>query len=220
MVPISAASPVAFASPLPKACDVVVIGAGIIGIMTAWYLARRGLKVVVCEKGRVAGEQSSRNWGWVRQQGRDPAELPIMIEANRIWQGLESEAGEDMGFRRTGVLYMANSASDMAAFEAWMVHADAHQVDTVLLSTAETSAMVPGAAMTWHGGLWTGSDGRAEPWLAVPALARAASRSGVAIAEACAVRTLDIAAGRVAGVVTEQGRIACDQVVLAGGRPS
>ena len=79
-----------FAAALPNECDVVVIGAGIIGIMSAWYLARLGLRVVVCEKGRVAGEQSSRNWGWVRQQGRDLAELPIMIEANRIWQGLEA----------------------------------------------------------------------------------------------------------------------------------
>ena len=49
--------------------------------------AQAGVRVLLCEKGRVAGEQSSRNWGWVRQQGRDWAELPIMIESNRIWLG-------------------------------------------------------------------------------------------------------------------------------------
>ncbi len=63
--PIRADSPAAFAGPLPEAADVVVIGGGVVGVMTAWFLARRGVKVVVCEKGRIAGEQSSRNWGWV-----------------------------------------------------------------------------------------------------------------------------------------------------------
>ena len=67
---ISQSTPVAFCDPLPEAVDVVVIGAGIIGMSTAYLLAERGVRVLVCEKGRVAGEQSSRNWGWVRQQGR------------------------------------------------------------------------------------------------------------------------------------------------------
>ncbi|MDF1733993.1 MAG: FAD-dependent oxidoreductase, partial [Minwuia sp.] len=62
----------------------------------AWYLAQRGLSVVVCEKGRVAGEQSSRNWGFVRQQGRDPAEIPLMMESNRIWRTLERDLNADL----------------------------------------------------------------------------------------------------------------------------
>ena len=60
----------------PAAADVVIIGGGIAGVMTAWFLAARGCRVVLCEKGRIAAEQSSRNWGWVRKQGRDPAEIP------------------------------------------------------------------------------------------------------------------------------------------------
>ena len=67
---ISDRSPIAFSDPLPDAVDVVVIGAGIAGTATAFYLAEHGVRVLLCEKGRVAGEQSSRNWGWVRQQGR------------------------------------------------------------------------------------------------------------------------------------------------------
>jgi len=59
---------------LPETADVVVIGAGIAGISAAWFLHKAGLRVTVCEKGIVAGEQSSRNWGWCRQQGRDRAE--------------------------------------------------------------------------------------------------------------------------------------------------
>lgn len=185
--------------------------------MTAWYLAKAGQKVVLCEKGRIAGEQSSRNWGWVRQQGRDPAELPIMIEANRIWQTLAKECGEDLGFRQTGVLYLANSDKDMDDYEGWLPHAKAHQLETKILSRADVTAMLPDAKAEWKGGLWTPSDGRAEPWIAVPALARALVRMGVTIIENCAVRSLDVQDGKLAGVVTEKGRIACIHAVLSGG---
>jgi len=214
--PITTQTPARFTAAPPKAADVVVIGGGIAGVMTAWYLARAGQKVVLCEKGRIAGEQSGRNWGWIRKQGRDPAELPIMIESARLWAGLEAEAGESFGYRQAGVLYIANQPKDMADYQDWMVHARAHDLDTRMLSAAELGAMLPNKA-GWIGGILTASDARAEPWVAVPVLARAAAGFGVSVHENCAVRALDIAAGRVAGVVTEQGRISADRVVLAGG---
>jgi glycine/D-amino acid oxidase-like deaminating enzyme len=217
MFPISLASPVQFSAPPPQSADTVIIGGGIIGVMTACYLAKFGQKVVICEKGRIAGEQSSRNWGWVRCQGRDPAELPIAIEANRIWQGLAKECGEDLGFRQTGVLYIANSERDMAKYEEWRQHAKTHQLDTRIISRAELAAMLPDSKASWAGGMLTSSDGRAEPWTAVPALARYAARLGAAVVENCAIRNLDLVAGKVAGVITEHGRIACDQVLVAGG---
>src|SRR2546430_10807116 len=70
-----------------READVVVVGAGIVGCATAYFLARRGMRVVVVERGRVPGEQSRKNWGFVRQQGRDPLEMPLMLEANRMWRG-------------------------------------------------------------------------------------------------------------------------------------
>ncbi|MFN3281516.1 MAG: NAD(P)/FAD-dependent oxidoreductase [Tabrizicola sp.] len=215
--PISEASPVRFSATLPARADVVVVGGGVIGVMTAWFLRERGLSVVVCEKGRIAGEQSGRNWGWVRQQGRDPAELPIMVESLSIWKRLAAEMGDRLGFRQTGVLYLAKTEREIAGFEAWTEHSRAHQLDTRLLTVAETMAMLKGAVAPWKGALWTASDARAEPWVAVPALAAVAEEKGVVICEACAVRGLDLTAGRVAGVVTEAGRISCDHVVLAAG---
>lgn len=214
--PIDRTAPPRFSSPPPPAADVVVIGGGIAGVMTAWYLAKAGQKVVLCEKGRIAGEQSGRNWGWIRKQGRDPSELPIMIEALEIWRGLEAEVGADMGFREEGVLYIANGPKDMADYEAWLAHARAHGLDTRMLSRAELEARLPNAA-GWIGGILTPSDARAEPFKAVPALAMAAASRGVSVHEDCAVRALDVAAGRVVGVITERGRIRAERVVLAGG---
>lgn len=149
--------------PLPDRADVVVVGGGILGVMTAWHLAGQGLRVVVCDKGRVAGEQSGRNWGWVRQQGRDPGELPIMVESLNLWKSLSAEMGEALGFRQAGVFHLAKTDREMAGFEAWMEHARTHQLDTRMLTGAETSAMLAEAVAGWKGGIFTPSDARAEP---------------------------------------------------------
>ena len=214
---LSQHSPITFNDKLPSEVDVAVIGAGIIGISTAWFLAQSGLRVVVCEKGRVAGEQSSRNWGWVRQQGRDEAELPIMMESNRIWQGLGERVGEDLGFRQQGVMYIANDQKEVAEFEHWVELARRHDLLSKLLSPQQIQQRIPSLRGEWCGGVITESDGRAEPFVAVPALARGCQRLGVAVIENCAVRDVSFSAGQVSGVVTEHSHIRCQAVVCAGG---
>lgn len=215
--PMSESSPVAFSDPLPEAVDVVVIGGGVIGVCTALHLARAGQRVALCEKGRIAGEQSSRNWGWIRQQGRDPDELPIMVEANTIWQELARATNVDFGLRKVGVTYLARSDAEMDIYRDWLIHARDEGVDSRLLSLREVAAMTPDLSRTYVGGLHTASDLRAEPALAVPALAEIAQREGAQLVENCAVRKLDMTGGSVSGVITEHGRIACNRVVLAGG---
>ncbi len=195
----------------------VIIGGGIIGVMTGWQLVQKGVRAVVVEKGRVAGEQTSRNWGWIRQQGRHASEIPIMAEANRLWRAMAKQTNEDIGLRQAGVTYLAKDAAEMARYETWMNSAAAHDIDTRLLSGAEVAQALPGLSRSYPGAMQTPSDLRAEPWVAISALARAAVRDGLVIVENCAVRGLDMAAGRVAGVVTEAGPIAAPSVVLAGG---
>ena len=202
---------------LPARADVCVVGGGVIGVMAALTLAERGVSVALVEKGRVAGEQSSRNWGSCRRMGRDAAEIPLSVEALRQWEGMDARLGEATGFRRAGVVYLHETPRQAAAHEAWLEHARPFQIESRLLTPAEVRALLPGAARCWHGGMHTPGDGRAEPAMAVPAMARAARRAGAAVLTGCAVRGLDLVAGRVAGVVTERGRIGCDAVVLAAG---
>lgn len=215
--PIHEAAPLTWPGPPPTEADIVVIGGGVIGVCTALYLAEAGQRVILLEKGRIAGEQSSRNWGWIRQQGRDPDELPIMVEANRLWRDLAQRTNVDIGLTQGGVTYLAKTDAEMGRYADWIHHAAMHEVDSRLLSAGEVADLIPGMSRGYAGALYTATDMRAEPWVAVPALAGVAARAGATIVENCAVRALDIQVGRIAGVVTEQGRIAASEVVLAGG---
>ena len=202
---------------IPESADIVIIGGGIVGVSTAWFLARQGVNVVLCEKGFIAGEQSGRNWGWVRQQGRDTRELPMMIESIRIFSELEEEIGEDVGFTRGGCMFTANSEKELQSFHDWLEIAKEYELDTRVLDPTELSGIVEGATPNWYGAMFTPSDGRAEPHKTAPAIARAASRAGATILTGCAVRGIESSAGTVSAVITEHGPIKTSVVLCAAG---
>ncbi len=203
---------------IPDRTTVVVIGGGIVGVCTAFFLARAGVPVVLCEKGEIAAEQSSRNWGWCRKMGRDPREMPLAIESLHLWNDMNKTIGAETGFRRAGIVYLCRTEKDLAKRMAWLEQVGRpHQVDSRMLTRDQMALVTPGLAGKWAGALTTPSDGRAEPAHAVPAIAEAARRHGAVVLTTCAVRSVETEGGRISGVVTEQGPIACEQVVLAGG---
>jgi len=204
-------------SAIPTAADVVIIGGGIVGVSAAWFLAKQGVQTVLCEKGHIAGEQSGRNWGWVRVQGRDTREIPMMQESLRIWGGLKDEIGEDVGFTRGGCFFTANSEKQLEALGVWLETAEHFGIGTRLLSADELKKHVSGSAVDWAGALYTETDGRAEPQKAAPAIARAATRSGASVLTSCAVRGIETSGGRVSAVVTEHGTIKTAVVLCAAG---
>ncbi|MEL7186241.1 MAG: FAD-binding oxidoreductase [Pseudomonadota bacterium] len=209
--------PVSPPDSIPRQADVVVIGGGIVGVSTAWFLAKQGVDVVLCEKGHIAGEQSGRNWGWVRVQGRDVREIPMVLESLRIWEGLADEIGEDVGFTRGGCFFTANTDKDMSAFAEWAELAKTFDFDTRVLDSKEILSQVPASGIPWKGALHTPTDGRAEPHKAAPAIARAAERSGATILTGCAVRGIETTGGEVSAVVTEHGSIQTSVALCAAG---
>ena len=209
--------PVASDTSLPSQVDVVVIGGGIAGVSATWALAQKGISVALCEKGEIGGEQSSRNWGWCRKMGRDPREIPLIIESLRLWDGMNEAVGAETGFRVTGIAYLCENEADVARREKWLEYAQPYQLDTHLIGSDEVAELFPQAKQRYRAALYTKSDGRAEPQKAAPAIAEAARRAGAHILTNCAVRGLEQRGGRVSGVVTEKGPIACSSVLLAGG---
>jgi glycine/D-amino acid oxidase-like deaminating enzyme len=209
--------PVVSDETLPKAADVVIIGGGIIGVSAALYLAKRRISVAVVEKGRIAGEQSSRNWGWCRQQGRDRGEMPLIRESLALWDSMAEETGTDVGFRRTGLAFVTDREAEIAGWERWARDAAQHGIISELRTGESLAALLPGIARQWRAGLYAASDGRAEPSLAAPAIAEAARRHGATLHQSCAARGLELQGGRVAGVVTEREEIRAQAVLCAGG---
>lgn len=202
---------------MPATTGVVVIGGGIIGTFAALTLASRGIPVVLCEKGYIACEQSSRNWGWCRQAGRDVREMPLIVQSLQLWRDMNRVTESDTGFRQCGVLYVGESDADEARFADWTQLAKPYDIDALIVRGGELAALMPGASRTYACGLYVPTDGCAEPQRAVPAMARAAQRKGAIILAHCAVRGIERAGGRAAAVITERGRIGCDAVILAGG---
>lgn len=200
---------------LPKTSEVVIIGGGIMGVTTALYLAKRGVQVLLCEKAEIACEASSRAFGWVSELMLDPIKQPMTQLSKRLWAELQAEIGET-GFRRTGLVSLAESEQDLAMFGEWLDHVHGGIGEgTRLLTPAEVAERFPTAQRGFAGGLFSPTDGSAEPVLAVPALAEAARRAGVRIVTDCAVRGLDLKAGRVAGLFTEKGYVETSTVVCA-----
>jgi glycine/D-amino acid oxidase-like deaminating enzyme len=138
--------PVLAISELPAKADVVVIGGGIVGASIALFLAERGVSVVLCEKGEIAGEQSSRNWGWCRKAGRDHAEIPLAIESLRLWEGMNARTNAETGFRQTGIVYLCDTSKEAAQREGWLAQARFYQIDSRLIGADEIDRLLPGSS--------------------------------------------------------------------------
>lgn len=202
---------------LPQSADAVVIGAGIVGVFSAYYLAKRGLKVVLLEKGRVGAEQSSRNWGWCRQQNRDARELPMATKSLDLWDAFAAETGENTGFKRCGLLYLSDNEEDLAGWAKWRDFARTVGVTTHMLDSAEASERGKATGRQWKGGVFSPTDGIADPSNAAPAVARAIIKLGGTILQNCAARGIETEGGKLSAIVTERGTIRTKLAVLSGG---
>lgn len=209
-------TPVSSDAELPASVDVVVIGGGIIGAASAYELAKRGHSVALFEKGDIAGEQSSRNWGWVRMALRDPREIPLMHVAMARWDAFADELAHDTGFTRSGIAFAQSDIREKERHERWVAAAEGCDVDCAFISKAQLAELM-GADLGAIGAIHTPNDARAEPQWAAPAVVEGARSHGAKVFTHCAVRGLETEAGQIRHVVTERGALKCQSVVLAGG---
>ena len=202
---------------LPDSTRVVIIGGGIVGVTAALALAERNIPVVLLEKGHIAGEQSSRNLGWIRKTNRHLHDVPLAQAADKLWAEMPSRVGRDVGYKQAGIMFLAKTEPQLEMHKSWLKSVESLSLDSRMVTPQEIDELAPGGKGNWLGGIYTPSDGNAEPSIAASAIANAAIEKGAVIVQQCAVRTLSTEGGKISGVVTEKGEIRCEQVLLAGG---
>ena len=171
--------------------DVIIIGGGLMGAATAFFLRRRGLSVILLERGLVGQQASGVNFGNVRRQGRYLPQLPLAHRSRDLWGRLPELIGEDVEFLVTGHLCVGYRDADMAALEAYRDAARDYDLDLELLgknALRERFDYLGNEALI---GSFSPMDGHANPRLAAPAFARAAARAGARIVENAEVLEID-----------------------------
>lgn len=197
--------------------DVAIVGGGIIGCAIAYNLALRHARVIVLEQARIAAQQSSRAWGFIRQQGRHTSEIPLAARACEIWQTLEQELDADLEYRRSGILLAAENEQDEVRLRAGLQAARESGIQSELIDADEISRLLPGARHNWRSGLLTRGDGHAEPAKACVAFAEAARRLGVTLMEGVRVNALRRVGTNGLSIRTEIGDLSARHVVVAAG---
>lgn len=197
--------------------SIVIIGGGVIGTSIAWHLAKRGAKVTLVERDQLAAQASGASAGGVRQINRDPREMPLAIASIRRWHTLEDELGADVEFRMGGQLMVTEDEAGLPELQRRVASQRGLGLDLRLVDAAEVREIAPALAPGIAGGMFTRDDGQASAPLTTRAFAAAAERAGARIVTGMAVTGMPVAGGRVEGIITNQGAIAADHVVLAAG---
>ncbi len=208
--------------PLPKESDVVIIGGGIQGIMTAINLCERGLSVTVCEKGEIAGEQSGRAYSQIISYKTSPEIFPLHHYGKKLWRNMNEKVGADTSYRTQGRVEAIVSEEELVNVQKWIdLNSEdpgfATPLKTRIIQGSELAARLPNAQTAWEVAGFEEDSGSVDPETGVPVLADYAKKIGVKIFTNCAVRGIETEAGKISDVVTEKGSIKTNLVVLAGG---
>lgn len=171
--------------------DVLVIGGGIAGSTTAFFLRRRGCAVTLVERGLTGQQASGVNFGGVRRQGRAMHQLPIANRALATWQRAREWLGEDVEFLPTGHTRVCYRAQDVEVFRQYAHDARAHGLELEVLEGAALFERFPFLGREVLAASISPRDGHANPRLAAPAFARAAARLGAIVDENVDVRHVE-----------------------------
>jgi sarcosine oxidase subunit beta len=207
------------ASRVDTRADVAIIGAGIMGVSTAYHLARRGAgRIVVLERDEVCSGSTALASGGIRHQYANRVGIELTLAGIETFERFEAEFGVNPSFRQHGYLILVTTEAELAQAERNVALQRGLGVDVQLLAPAEVARRFPYISTAdLRGATWSPRDGYADPYLVTTAIAARARALGVEIRTGHEVRAIDRAAGAVRGVATRHGRVDAPVVVIAAG---
>jgi len=194
--------------------DIIVVGAGILGLSTAYRAQKAGARVLVLDAGATAYEGSSRATGYLSLRGETPAESPLAQEAEKLWDGLDDELGYPTEWTQKGRIWAALDEREFEDLKTLYSTFSRTDVPFEFLDGNALRKMVPCLSEKCLGGIWTARSGHANPQRTSQAFAWAFTDLGGEIREYTPVLEILTEGGRVKGVRTREGEMHCDRVAL------
>ena len=199
--------------------DFVVIGSGIIGSATAYYLAKAGAEVILVDRARpnAGGTASQACAGGVRQQGRTPPEISLAMFAIGLWTDLEAELDSDLHYRQDGMTVMTDDRELISVLEKRVSVEQSLGLDVRIIFQEELHERIRGLSPDMIAGSFCPTDGHADPLRTIDAFIRNAQGLGARTTWQCPVERIITEKNRLVALHTRQGQINCRHAVLAAG---
>jgi len=204
---------------LPSHASVVVIGGGVMGLSTAYHLARRGVRdVVLLDKDALGSGSTCKAAGGVRAQFSDPVNITLGARSLETFRNFGALFGQEIDLREVGYLFLLSSPEDVSAFEANVALQNDLGIPSRMIGVDEARRLSP--LISTDGLLaaaYSPTDGHCTPESVVLGYASAARREGATLLSHCAATGIDVRDGRIVAVRTVAGPIETDTVICAAG---
>ena len=202
--------------------DVIIVGSGVIGCATAYYLAKKGVSVIVLDRDDIIGNGgSSRNGGGVRQSGRDPRELPLaMYGVEHLWPNLSEELGVDVEYHKEGNLRLGKTEHHKEILQGLTDRAVACGLDVHMIDGAEVRAINPYLSEEVTCASWCATDGHANPLTTTLGYYKNARALGVAFYTGEEVVEIRKIKGKARQIVTKKNLFEGETILVAAGYES
>ncbi len=212
-------------SPFLSNYDAVIIGGGLHGLATAYFLAKdHGMtNIAVIEKKHIGFGGSGRNTAIVRANQRTKENLPLYAEGLALWPKLTDELDFNLMFFNCGNLNLAHSEAAIGAMRLQVASAQFHGIKSELVDVKQCKELVPlldiSEDLTYpiFGGMYHPPGGTIRHDAVVWGLAKGASKHGVHIHQGTEVTGINIENHKVASVETSSGTIYTPRVLNAAG---
>ena len=202
-----------------ETADAIVIGAGIVGSATAYYLAKAGVDVMLIDRRHpnAGGTASQACAGGVRQQGRDPVEIPLAFYSINLWDDLEAELEADLHYRRQGMTVVTDDESLIPSLAQRVKNEQSLGLAIELVRGPDLHDLIAGLSSRIVAGSYCATDGHADPLSTINAFVGAAGRLGARTKWQHSIERLVIENDRISAVKTSGGTIGCRYAILAAG---